>query len=129
MFSVANFRAAFPEFADTARYPDEQLNFWSSIAIAQVNSDRWGAQTDTGVMLYVAHEVTLAAQSQASGVIGGTPGGQSGPVNSKTVGSVSVSYDTAQAAEKDAGHWNLTVYGKQFFHLARIFGAGVIQLK
>jgi hypothetical protein len=72
--------------------------------------------------------VTLAAQNQKAGVIGGVPGGNSGPASSKTVGSVTVAYDTAQTAEKDAGYWNLTTYGKQFIRLARMFGAGCIQL-
>lgn len=122
------FRAAFPEFADIARYPDAQLTFWSTLATAQVNVNRWCLQAPLGVMLYTAHEITLAAQNQKAGVIGGTPGGASGPANSKTVGSVTVAYDTQQTAEKDAGYWNLTTYGKQFIRLARIFGAGGIQL-
>jgi hypothetical protein len=127
-FVIATFRAAFPEFNDTARYPDAMITFWSSFATAQVNACRWGDQVQTGVFLYTAHGVTLAAQNQKAGVIGGTPGGQSGPISSKTVGSVTAAYDTTQAAEKDAGYWNLTSYGKQFFRLARIFGAGPIQL-
>lgn len=128
MFVVATFRAAFPEFTDITRYPDGMLNFWAGLATAQVNVNRWGSQADNGIMLYVAHEITLAAQNQKAGVIGGVPGGASGPTNSKTVGSVTVSYDTQQTAEKDAGWWNLTIYGKQFIRLARIFGAGVVQL-
>lgn len=128
MFVNADFRAAFPEFADIVRYPDAQINFWAALAEAQVNCNRWGTQTQTGQYLYVAHEITLAASNQKTGIIGGTPGGTSGPVNSKTVGSVTAAYDTAQAAEKDAGYWNLTTYGKQFIRLARLFGAGAVQL-
>lgn len=122
------FRKAFPEFANIAVYPDAQLDFWATLAEAQVNADRWGTQTAFGVQLYVAHEITLAAQSAKAANIGGTPGQQSGPTNSKTVGSVTVTYDTQAAIEKDAGHWNLTSYGRQFIRLARIFGAGVVQL-
>lgn len=122
------FRDAFPEFADITRYPDAMLTFWAAIATLQVNPIRWGVMVTNGIYLYVAHEITLAAQNQKTGVIGGVPGGQSGPINSKTVGSVTAAYDTAQGAEKDAGYWNLTSYGKQFIHLARIFGAGCVQL-
>lgn len=127
-FVNANFRAAFPEFNDTAKYPDAMLGFWSMFAVAQVNENRWGSQALVGVYLYTAHEITLAAQNQKSGVIGGTPGTVSGPANSKTVGSVTVAYDTQQTAEKDAGYWNLTTYGKQFYRLSRTFGAGCVQL-
>ena len=31
MFDKASFRAAFPEFADNARYPDAMLDFWAGI--------------------------------------------------------------------------------------------------
>src|SRR5271169_2402296 len=95
-FVNQNFRDAFPEFQDIAKYPDAQINLWSSLAVAMVNANRWQAQTTIGQYLYVAHKITLAAQNAAAGNIGGTPGGQSGPINSKTVGSVTVAYDTEQ---------------------------------
>jgi hypothetical protein len=101
---------------------------WSELAIAMVDCRRWRSQTLLGISLYVAHEITLEAQSVAAAKIGGTPGQQAGQANNKTVGSVTVQYDSASAAEKDAGWWNLTTYGKQFIRLARIFGAGAIQL-
>jgi|SRR5882757_5801934 len=122
------FRAAFPEFTDIVRYPDTMLTFWATLATAQVNTRRWGLQAPLGVQLYVAHELTLAAQNQKAGIVGGVPGGVSGPTQTKTVGSVTVTYDSAQIEEKDAGYWNQTVYGKQFIRLARVFGAGVAQL-
>lgn len=122
------FRAAFPEFADLTKYPEAQLTMWSGVAQIQVNACRWGSQTLFGWQLYVAHEVTLAAQNQKAASVGGVPGGTSGPTSSKTVGSVTVQYDTQSTAEKDAGWWNLTTYGKQFIRLARMFGAGPVQL-
>lgn len=128
MFDNAVFRESFPEFGDTAKYPDSMITLWANFATAQVNPNRWRQQTLTGINLYVAHEITLAAQNYTTGNISGTPGGQSGPVNSKTVGSVTAAYDTTQGAEKDAGYWNLTSYGKQFIRLARIFGSGTVQL-
>lgn len=127
-FVVADFRTIYPEFADMGIYPDALILGWAAIATAQVNAQYWRSQTALGVNLYVAHEITLEAQSMKAADVGGVPGNQSGPANSKTVGSVTVAYDTAQAAEKDAGWWNLTVYGKQFYRLARIFGAGCVQL-
>lgn len=122
------FRADFPEFTDTVRYPDSQLTFWATLATAQVNACAWGDLTNLGIELYVAHELTIAAQSQKSASVGGVPGTMGGVPNTKTVGSVTVGYDSTATSEKDAGYWNLTNYGKQFIRLARIFGAGVIQL-
>lgn len=131
---IAAFRAAFPEFADIVKYPDATITFWQELAEGvdgvggMVIASRWKSQATKGIMLYVAHELVLAEMNQASGVAGGTPGGQSGPANSKTVGSVTVAYDTQQGAEKDAGWWNLTSYGKQFYRLSRIYGSGMVQL-
>lgn len=125
---ISDFRNAFPEFQDIAKYPDSMITFWGDLATAMVNPHRWGDQTTVGIFLYTAHEVTLASQNYQSGNVGGTPGGQSGPINSKTVGSVTAAYDTQQGAEKDAGYWNLTSFGKQFIRLARIFGSGAVQI-
>lgn len=125
---VGAFRTAFPEFANTVTYPTEQINFWATIAEQQVPQRVWRNLWSQGVQLYVAHEITLAAQNAKASANGGVPGTSGGIANTKTVGQVSVGYDTASTAEKDAGWWNLTNYGKQFFRLAQMFGAGAIQL-
>lgn len=125
---IVQFRIDFPEFADTARYPTTLITFWATVAEAQVNECAWLLMKPFGVNLYVAHEITIAAQNSATATNGGFPGGTTGPVNSKAVGQVNVGYDTQQTAEKDAGWWNLTSYGKQYIRLARMFGAGGIQL-
>ena len=130
MFDKASFRAAFPEFADNARYPDAMLDFWSGIGerLMFPQQHRWDTVYDYGLQLFVAHNITLAAQNAASGASGGVPGSVSGPISSKAVGSVSVSYDSASTIEPSAGHWNLTSYGKSLIHLARMIGAGGIQV-
>jgi hypothetical protein len=125
---IPAFRSAFPEFADTVAYPTETVNFWVTIAEAQVRKCRWANLWTQGVNLYVAHQIVLARQNVKAAKVGGAPGQQGGIATSKTVGSMSVAFDAANASEKDAGLWNLTTYGKQFIHLARIAGAGPVQL-
>lgn len=126
---IATFRANFPEFADIVAYPDSQITFWSSIAEKMVNVCAWGDDMwPFGVQLFTAHNLVLARSNLNSATVGGLPGQNAGAAQSKTVGSASVSYDTQSTIELNAGHWNLTTYGKQFIHLARIFGAGCIQL-
>lgn len=125
---ISLFRSTFTEFSDTTKYPNALISFWAGLAEKQVLSSVWKDCTQTGVYLYVAHEITLAAQSAHAGKIGGAPGSQGGIASSKTVGSVTVNYDPNTTTEKDAGYWNLTNYGKQFIRLARIFGAGAVQL-
>lgn len=127
-FDPAQFLLAFPEFGNAATYTPAMLATWGAVAVSLVSCKRWGSQWQLGVNLYVAHEITLEAQSASAAAIGGVPGAQSGPINSKTIGTVTAAYDTQQIAEKNAGWWNSTMYGRQFYRLMRIFGAGVIQL-
>lgn len=125
---IADFRAEFPEFSSTVNYPDAQLNFYAGIAETLCLESVWTTMLPYAVKLYVAHEITLAYQSLKTSNQGGVPGQNSGIANNKTVGSVSVGYDASQVAEKDAGWWNLTNYGRQFYRLAQMFGAGCVQL-
>lgn len=127
-FDVGEFRKNFPEFSDSSAYPTSTINFWLSLAEQQVRSSIWKTCWVQGVSLYVAHELVLAAQSAKQAKFGGAPGTFGGVANNKTVGSGTVGYDSQSTSEKDAGYWNLTNYGKQFIRLARIFGAGAIQL-
>jgi hypothetical protein len=125
---IKSFRNAFPEFQNTKKYPSEMITFWSNLALAQVNCNVWKTQWPMGVQLYTAHEIVLAAQNAKLGIAGGTPGTGGGVPNTKTVGTVTVGYDSQVTSEKDGAHWNLTNYGKQFLRLAKIFGAGALQL-
>lgn len=125
---IADFRAEFPEFADETVYPDSQLTFWASIAELMIRKCIWLDMFTFGVKLYVAHEITLAAINAKASAVGGVPGVSGGIASSKAVGAVNVTYDTTSSAEKDAGWWNLTNYGKQFYRLLMMFGAGCIQL-
>lgn len=127
-FDNAQFRLNFPEFTDVVRYPESQIDFWLSIGEICLIEDRWGTLYTQGMQLFVAHNITLAAQNAKTGAVGGVPGATSGPVSSKSVGSVSVSYDTQSIAEANAGEWNATSYGRQLIRLARMVGVGAHQI-
>ncbi|ECY4647086.1 DUF4054 domain-containing protein, partial [Escherichia coli] len=45
-----------------------------------------------------------------------------------SVDKVSVSYDTSATLNPDAGFWNNTRYGAEFYQLITMFGAGGRQL-
>lgn len=125
---VSKFRTEFPEFADTTVYTDQMITFWAGFAEVQVRQCVWNSQWQSGVKLYVAHEITIEAQSKKAASLGGVPGTSGGIANTKTVGSVTVGYDAATTTEKDAGWWNRTIYGQQYIRLARIFGARALQV-
>lgn len=125
---LAQFRLDFPEFSDTSRFPDPSLTFWSGMGERLISADRFGDLYTQAVELFTAHNITLAAQNAAASAAGGLPGGAGGPISSKAVGSVNVSYDNASVMLPNAGHWNQTVYGRQYIQLVRLIGQGAYQL-
>ena len=124
----AKFREDFPEFDDTARYPDASVSFWLTVSASLVNECRWGVLTDQGIELCTAHHLVLAARDEQAASVGGIPGQMTGPLASKAVDKVSASYDTGAATIDDGGFWNLTTYGVRYLTLAKMMGAGGIQL-
>jgi hypothetical protein len=138
--TAADFRKNLPAFQDKDKFDDSAVNFWLDIgqgtnigamnpnSIAMINAQRWGNVADLGVQLFAAHNLILEAQSMAAVKVNGLPGEYVGSVQSESVDKVSVNYDTSTTVETDAGHWNLTIYGKRFIRFARMAGAGGIQL-
>lgn len=128
MVTPQSLRVDFAEFESVVKYPDPLVTFWIGIATKMVIPCRWDDMTDFGVELFVAHHLVISKADLNANDVGALPGQNLGPANNKTVGDVSVAYDTNMSMELGAGHWNLTTYGKQFIRLARMFGAGAIQL-
>jgi hypothetical protein len=126
--NIETFRTDFPEFADDLKWSDSVIKFWSDFGERMVLEKRWCSEKPIGVQLFTAHHIVLAKSNEQSSTNGALPGQINGPAASKTVGSASISYDTNSSLEEGAGHWNLTTYGKQFIHLARMFGAGAYQI-
>ncbi len=128
MITSSTFRTDFPEFESKVKYPDTMIDFWLKIADKMILLERWDEMKDFGVELFTAHQITISKANLNAEAVGGLAGQNLGPANSKSVGEVSVGYDTNMSMEANAGHWNLTTYGKQFIRMARMFGAGAVQL-
>lgn len=122
---AALFITHFPEFSEA---PQGQIAFWSAQAEKRLPRDRWGDMWEDGVELFTAHHLVLAGANAQAAAVGGQPGGQQGGITGKTVDKVSVSYDVANVGETEGGHWNETSYGRMFLRLARLIGAGGMQL-
>lgn len=126
--TTEQFLALFPEFSDQTKFPTPTLTAWLGVSANFVNESRWGDSWSFGVCLFAAHELSLARQAAVAAAAGGVPGGSVGLVASKSVGPLSKSYDNSVSKYDDAGFWNLSVYGQQYWGLVRIFGAGGSQL-
>lgn len=125
--TVQDFREAFPPFSNVAQFPTAEINFWLSLGAKLLSVERWGDVYDYGLQLFVAHNLSLAAQAAASGA-GGAPGAITGPVTSASVDKVSYSRNPGAAMNPANGHWNLTTYGLQYILLVMMFGAGPYQV-
>jgi hypothetical protein len=125
-FDLIAFRQHFPEFseANIQVYSDASITFWAGIGDLRLNTYRWGDLLTHGLELFVAHHVSLAAAEQQAALVGDVAGQAVNLKNNKSVGDVSVGIDNQAIIKEGAGNYNLTLYGRDFFELARIVGAG-----
>lgn len=119
--TIEEFLSIFPEFSD---HPAARVEFFLTEADNQISPKRFGASTNFGKALFTAHNLACLDNGQrvnSDGSIstGKVSGGATGAIASKTVGSVSVSYDTGSTSFSDAGYWNATPYGRQFWDLLK----------
>jgi hypothetical protein len=123
-FDKSTFRIQFPEFTDPVKYTDGMIDFWAGVAAKLTDATTWGNLYEQGLSLFVAHNLVLQAGNISAASGGGLPGTTAGSIASKAVGSANVSYDSASSMEPSAGHWNMTTYGRQYIHIARMIGVG-----
>lgn len=123
MFNEQEYRIVFPEFSDYAKYPVARVTYFAGLADKSLNRDTLGDLYDHCRYLFVSHHLAPSASNVASASM---PGDDANPVASKSVGDVSVSYDTASTTEAEAGLWNRTSYGRELIRLMRNAG-GVVR--
>ena len=128
MLNEATFRQTMPVFADVDLYPSAQFNFYLKLGVKLLPESRWDDLLDDGLTFYVAHYLALYARDMAVVDVGGIGGKVVGNETSKSVDGVSKSMDVSGVLNSDAGHWNQTTYGIQFYQLMMMVGAGGIQL-
>lgn len=122
------FRTDFPQFADITRYPSAQITFRLTLADKLLDENVFDTVFPYAVELFVAHYLTLFAADMRASAVGGASGANSGVVTSKSVDKVSVGYDVSATLNPNAGSWNNTRYGSEFYDLLMLFGAGGRQL-
>jgi hypothetical protein len=121
--TVDVFRLLFPAFADETKFPDATIQVWLDLGAAYVKCSG-GPSQGFGQGLWAAHEL---AKMTMAGQPGGNLSGIGGIANSKSVGPVSIGYDTSIGTIDGAGPYNLTLYGRQWYQLAKLFGMGPFQ--
>ena len=128
MIDESSFRAQMPMFASVEGYPSAQFNFYLKLGVKLLPELRWDDLLDDGLALFVAHYLVLFKRSMLAADIGGDVGKVVGNETAKSVDSVSKSMDVSSVTLADAGQWNQTTFGVQFWQLAMMVGAGGVQL-
>lgn len=122
------FRTDFPEFADKTSYPDPSVSFYLGQADTVLNQDVLGDQFVYLAELFTAHYTELRGRTLKTAAIAGVNSSGGGVMTSKSVDKVSASYDVSGIINPDAGFWNKTGYGQEFYWWWSMFGAGGRQL-
>ncbi|EBN0073044.1 DUF4054 domain-containing protein [Morganella morganii] len=127
--TIEQVRNDFPLFADKDRFPDSQITFRLNLADKLLSEKSSGRELfPYWVELFVVHYLTLWDADNVSAAMGGVGGAVTGVASSESVDKVSVSYDNSMTLNPDAGFWNNSRYGAEFYDLLMLFGAGGRQI-
>lgn len=125
--TAAAFRITFPDWTP-ALASDASIEFWLMAASCLLNPVRWKNTLGLATYLFVQHNLALEALANDASKAGAIPGLATGPLSSEQADKVSASYDSAATSITDGGPWNYTTYGQRLLWLARLFGAGPLQV-
>jgi len=114
----------FPEFGDTARFPPGQVSFWLGQGYALLDNARFGTSLDYGAQLFAAHNLVLSDRANQAAAKDLAIGQAANPIQTKTVGGVTVAFDTTSGGIDGAGVWNATSYGQRLYALMRGVSVG-----
>lgn len=134
--TIDQFRTDFPELNQAT---DQQIQFRIDLASSLIRVQAVGKKVYPRLVeLFVAHYLIVYGYgpvgSDGSLAVPNTmssSGRNSGNVESKEVDKVSISYDYGYlnaTLNPNAGWWNNSVYGQEFYQYISMFGAGGIQL-
>lgn len=124
MITPADFELRFPEFIET---DENRIQLFIDDATLILNESFWGLKYDMGLSYYSAHLLKIALRTE--------PGLSSsannvGPISSKSVDGVSVSYAISSSSSTDTADDFLksTVYGQRYLSLRKTLGTAAMSI-
>jgi hypothetical protein len=129
VYTADDFYNTFPQFClgpeSAVQITDDVFDMFLSMANASIQQSRWNTKWSYAMGLYIAHFLTLWLQTQNGA--GGTAASVIATAHSvltpasKSVGDVSVSYDTSTMSGSlpGWGAWLTTTYGQQLAMMGR----------
>jgi hypothetical protein len=113
MLLLADYRARFPEHSDVS---DADVQLCIDAANDDVNSEYLGTMYSRALLYYAAHFVQIEYVDTQSSAF-------EGAVKSRTVGPVSITFDTGNSASHPSDLFDTTSYGQRYKQVvSRMFG-------
>ncbi len=120
---VQTFRARFPEYSDTAIFPDSYVQTFIDDALEDVDQTKFKTSIADRITAYLAAHYLTVGESSKNGNTG-----TSAPIASQSVGEVSVSYAVNNAEKGSDAYFNSTTYGQQYLALLRRYCPGILTI-
>lgn len=124
MITPADFKIRFPEFTGV---DNTRIQLFIDDSVLILNEAFWGPKYDMGLSYYSAHLLKIAIRTE--------PGLNSsannvGPISSKSVDGVSVSYAISASSSTDTADDFLksTAYGQRYLLLRKSLGVGAMSI-
>lgn len=109
----ASFKALFPEFSSQT---DPRVQLFLDQASRRVDAATFGARADDALSYLTAHLLAVANTAGQAAT-----SGASGPVSSKTVGPLSVSFASNWGSASGSGdNYQATYYGREYLTLVKL---------
>lgn len=121
MIDRDDIKTRFPDvFTDT---DDDVMDLCIVEAGLFIDEDKWGDLYDIGMMYLSAHLIVSTNPDQ----VNAGDAGAAGPVSSRRVGDVAVSYGSkASASAYSSEEYDSTVYGRHYLRLRRLIQGGPV---
>jgi hypothetical protein len=115
------FKTRYPEFLAIA---DARVALFIADAELEIDFDRWGSWYERGIAALAAHFLAISKATAASG---GSLGSL-GPVSSRSIGDVSVSFGTASGTVSGLSddYYKASPYGQEYLRLMSLVGIGAV---
>jgi hypothetical protein len=115
------FKDRYPEFTSI---DDSRIQLFLDDAALELDSSLWGNWYDRGLAALAAHFLSLSIKAGSAGGSAGSVG----PVASRSVGDVSVSFGmySGGAAGTSDDFYKSTVYGQDYLRLMKLVGIGIV---
>ena len=123
MIAPVDIRTRYPEFSDATAFPDARIQLFIDDAETELAPIEWGIHYDRGMSALTAHFLSIATMTAN----GGGTSGSLGPVASRSVGDVSLSFGGMGGGLTQMENYFLTTpYGQEYWRMVQLYGVGML---